>query len=548
MRYFKETYLPFFLMFLLAMGGCASGNRKPAHQAPAAGAVPAPETPAGDVLPSADHELEESDLPDPEGGQTFSDRPSRERTATSDAEAGARLEEALAAFQDAQFAWESEDLDRALQRLDDAYAVIIEINTPPDSPFSQERDGSRLLIAQRIQQIYASRLMPAGENHKTIPLVENSYVLREIQSFQNRERQFFLESYKRSGQYRSMILEELRKGGLPDEIAWLPLIESGFKVRALSRARALGLWQFIPSTGYRFGLTRDKWIDGRMDPLKATRAAVKYLSELHGLFGDWTTALASYNCGEFRVQSVIRSQHIDYLDNFWDLFNKLPFETARFVPRFIAVNLIIENPEKYGFVLPEPDPPLQFENIRIDKPVKLTALSATLGLGPHDLTQLNPELRHDSTPDTEYHLKVPMGSGERVVAALPSLSRYVPPEAVFSWHSVRSGETLGGIARRYRTTVAAIVRLNSLKNSRLIHPGQRLKIPGAGVAAGQPVAAKPSPPPPGGSVTHTVRSGDTLFQLARHYNTTVQRIKADNGLQGDGINVGQRLVIRSGTT
>lgn len=546
MRNLKQVSLVFLLALVLIAGGCASGSRKAALQAPAPETVaPTGATPAVETAPDAPEGPLEGPFQERAVEESFADLQIRERTVTPDEEAAARLEEALAAFQDAQFAWESEDPDQALQRLDDAYAVILEINVPTDSPFSQEKNGLRLLIAQRIQQIYASRLLPAGENHKTIPLVENEYVLREINLFQTRERQFFEESYKRSGQYREMMLAELRKGGLPEEISWLPLIESGFKVRALSRARALGLWQFISSTGYRFGLTRDKWIDERMDPVKSTRAAVQYLSELHGLFGDWTTALASYNCGEFRVQNVIRSQHINYLDNFWDLFRNLPRETARFVPRFIAVNLIVNNPEKYGFILPEPDPPLRYETITINRPVRLTDLSAALGLGPHDLTNMNPELRHNSTPDTDYQLKVPVGTGERVVATLASLSRYLPPEAVYSWHVVRRGETLGGIARRYRTTVAAITRMNSLKNPRLIHPGQRLKIPGAGsgaAAAAQPAAA------PGSEITHVVRAGETLFQLARRYNTTVQRIKSDNGLRGDGINVGQRLVIRVGTT
>jgi membrane-bound lytic murein transglycosylase D len=133
-----------------------------------------------------------------------------------------------------------------------------------------------------------------------------------------------------------MILEKLEAAGLPAELSWLPLIESGFKVKALSRARALGLWQFIPSTGYKFGLKRDQYIDERIDFEKSSDAAIAYLKELHNIFGDWSTVLAAYNCGEGRVLRVIRTQNINYLDDFWDLFGRLPFETARYVPRFLA--------------------------------------------------------------------------------------------------------------------------------------------------------------------------------------------------------------------
>ncbi|MFC2158983.1 lytic transglycosylase domain-containing protein, partial [Acidobacteriota bacterium] len=273
------------------------------------------------------------------------------------------LDSAMDAYQDAQAAWNKGDMDTALVALDEAYRLLLQTNLPEDSPLIQEKDELRFLIAQRIQEIYASRLTVAGENHQSIPLVENSHVLAEIKSFQNRERKDFELSYQKSGWYREYILKELRDAGLPEELSWMPMIESWFKTNAYSRARAMGLWQFIASTGYRYGLKRDRYIDERMDFIRASRAAVKYLSELHTMFGDWTTALAAYNCGEFRVQRVIKNQRLNYLDNFWDLYKMLPRETARFVPRFIATILIINSPEKYGFDLPSPNPQLQFDII-----------------------------------------------------------------------------------------------------------------------------------------------------------------------------------------
>ena len=413
--------------------------------------------------------------------------PSENQTQDTEALAGKEdpavvLERALETYQDALAAWERGEWDSAFQALDEAYALILKVELPTDSPLVQEKNDLRLLIAQRIQQIYASRPVTIGDNHKTIPLEENKEVLDEVKSFQTREKADFLEAYKRSGLYRDMILEELRKEGLPEELSWLPLIESGFKVRALSRARALGMWQFISSTGYRFGLKRDRFVDERMDFLKSTRAAIRYLNELHSFFGDWSTALAGYNCGEIRVQNVIRSQRIDYLDNFWDLYRQLPWETARFVPRLIATLLIINNPEKYGFVLPEPAPPLRFETVPIDQPFKLSDLAVTLGVGAAQLTALNPELRYDSTPSYGYLLRVPVGCGERIGAVASGLPKWIPPEAQYTWHSVRKGETLSTIAARYRTSVSAIARLNGLRSVHFIKPGQRLKIPGRGTA------------------------------------------------------------------
>ena len=393
-----------------------------------------------------------------------------------DEEMVATFEEILNLCQEAQTAWEKDDLDGALTILDRAYSLLLKINLPADSPLIQEKNNLRLLIAQKIQQIYASRLVVVGDNHRTIPLEENEEVLAEIRSFQTKERQAFEEAYRRSGFYREIILEELRQVGLPEELVWLPLIESFYKVKALSRAQALGLWQFIASTGYRFGLRRDRWIDERMDPVKSTRAAIRYLTELHDLFGDWTTALAAYNCGEIKVQNIIRTQRVNYLDNFWDLYRRLPRETARFVPRFIAAVLIIKNPEKYGFNLPEPYPPLRWESVTINRPVKLSALAKALEIDPAELSFLNPELRQDATPNYPYELKVPVGTAEKTILAIQNLPKWIPPDPVY--HIVRPGETLSSIARKYRTSVRTLVRLNNIKNPHLIMPGQKIKISG----------------------------------------------------------------------
>ncbi|MCX6561324.1 MAG: transglycosylase SLT domain-containing protein [Candidatus Aminicenantes bacterium] len=394
--------------------------------------------------------------------------------------AAASLEEALDAYTEAKTCREGGDLDGSLKALDRAYALMLKAEVPADSPLLQEKNDLRILIAQRVQEIYACQANPAGTGGKAIPLIENKWVLDEIKSFQTVERGSFLEAYKRSGLYRELIAAEFRKAGLPEELSWLPVIESGYMTRALSKARALGLWQFIASTGYRYGLSRDQWVDERMDPEKATRAAIKHLNDLHTAFGDWATALAAYNCGEWGVQRVINTQHINYLDDFWDLFTRLPFETARFVPRFIAVVLITQNPEKYGIALPATYAPAKYDTVSVAKPAKLSVLSTALGLEATELAFLNPELRLDSTPDKAYELKVPAGYGDRTQQAIAAIPKYVPPEASFSYHVIRSGDTLWSIAQKYRTSLDMVIKLNGITRNALLLPGKRLKVPGKG--------------------------------------------------------------------
>jgi len=466
-----------------------------------------------------------------------------DKSEESEKDASALLEGAFGAYEEAQAAMEREDMDGALAKLDEAYGLLLRMSLPADSPLFQEKNDLRLLVAQRIQKISASRTTLASSINGSIPLVENQWVAREIKSFQTLERKAFEESFRRSGLYREMIIEELRKGGLPEQLSWIPLIESAFKPRALSRARALGMWQFIRSTGYRYGLKQDKYVDERMDPVKATRAAIQYMIELHNLFGDWTTAIAAYNCGEALVQRAIRAQKVDYFDSFWDLFVNLPFETARHVPRFIATLLIVGDPGKYGFDLPSPEPALRYETVQVNVPVKLATLSQNLGIDPTALVTLNSELRHDSTPNYPYDLRVPEGYGKQCLACIASLPQYIPPDVVTDRYTVRPGDTLGAISRRYRTSVDAIVRLNGLRSRTLIRPGQVLRVPSRGGAE----SAAPAPAAkPGETITYIVRLGDTLFQIAKTYKTTVDNIKANNGLASDILVVGQKLVIQAG--
>lgn len=470
--------------------------------------------------------------------------PAEERASGDASETGSErlVAEGLEAVESARVFWQEGDIDSALATLDYAYELLLQL--PDDPNLMQQKEDLRYLVSRLVVDVHGSQLTTAVDLGSSIPLDINADVQREISRFRTSSRQFFLDSYRRSGQYRPMILRKLRAAGLPEELSWLPLVESGFKNRALSSARALGMWQFISSTGSRYGLDRSQWIDERMDPAKSTDAAIGYLTNLHGMFGDWMLALAAYNCGENRVQRLIRGQRNGFLDRFWDLYDKLPRETRRYVPRLLATLLIVNDPVKYGFELPEPMPPIRFEVANVSRHVRLADLDKALGLKTKTLAVLNPELRHGSTPGKAYALKVPAGVASSFDAKLAALPVSAPPaETTYARHRVRRGETLSTIARRYGSSVNAIARASNLRSRHRIRVGQRLKIPRRG--GSQPVAKASSSP--GKTIRHTVRRGDSLWNLASRHGTTVNRIKAVNGLRGDRLAIGQKLVIKTGS-
>jgi len=461
------------------------------------------------------------------------------------------LDSALEFCQASNDYWEHGDLENAVDALDQAYSLILKINANTANPeILQQKEDLRFTISKRITEVYSSRFIVANGNHKAIPMVMNRHVQRALNQFKGRERKFFLKAYIRSGKYRPAILKSLKEAGLPQELSWLPLIESGFKVRAFSRARALGMWQFIASTGYKFGLKRDHWIDERMDPEKSTRAAIAYLKELHQIFGDWTTALAAYNCGEGRVLRKIRTQKINYLDNFWDLYQKLPSETASYVPRFFAVLQIINNPEKHGFTLPPVEDEVATDTVAINKRIHLKTMAKYLGVSYEVLKNLNPELRHNSTPNRTYAFKVPKGNGELLLSKLGKIPVWRPSVPVYVTHKVRNGESLSVIARRYRTNVRDIMTLNRLKNSRYIKAGWKLKIP----TKKRYAYAKSTSPPvlyskaKGKPTEYVVEKGDSLWKIAKRFDTTTMAIKSLNQLNNSRLRIGQVLLLSKAST
>lgn len=454
-----------------------------------------------------------------------------------------QLDEALVFCESAQEFWQRGDLENALESLDQAYSLILAIDPDGPSNVVQQKEDLRFMISKRILEIYASRNIVVNGNHNAIPREINRNVQREIDLFTTGpERSFFIESYRRSGKYRPMILAKLQAAGLPAELSWLPLIESGFKVKALSRARALGLWQFIPSTGYKFGLKRNQYIDERIDFAKSTDAAIAYLKELHSIFGDWSTVLAAYNCGEGRVLRVIRTQNINYLDDFWDLYGRLPFETARYVPRFLAALHVIEHLEQYGMADIEPYPTLDFSTVEINRQVHLKDLAEPMGTTLETLKELNPELRYSLLPPTAYDLRIPVGQREILLADIDQVPLSYPPRPAYVYHRVRRGETLSTIARRYHTSVRKIMRANNLRRSSYIVAGKRLKIPQRGMVVTR-AHHNTSATKEIWNQRHVVKRGESLWTIAQRYGTTTQEIQAMNGLSSTRLRINQVLKV-----
>jgi len=481
-----------------------------------------------------------------EDGSSISDseQPSEKEENNSERTTQEKIDQALELCNYAQQMWEKGKLQEALNNLDSAYYSILEIDSEAYPDFNQQKEDIRFLISKRILEIYASRQIVANGQHNEIPITLNKYVKKEIEILTGRDRRFFEQSLERSQRYRPFIVAELKKAGLPEEISWLPLIESGFKIRALSRARALGLWQFIPSTGYKFGLSRNYYIDERLDPEKATRAAIAYLKELHKLFGDWTTALAAYNCGEYRVLKIIRKQKINYLDNFWDLFQSLPRETARYVPKFLATLHIINNLEKYNIKISKTLSPVKYKTCEIKKQIRLQDIAKEINVNSKVLKDLNPELRYALLPSEPYQLKIPEEKVQLFLAKIDKIKTTYSPPPMYVYHRVRRGDTLSGIAKKYKTSISAISNANHINRRHTIIAGKVLKIPSRHNNMGNKVIASHQIEP-GKTLKYKVKRGDSLWIIARKFGTTTKSIMSVNKLNNTTLSIGQRLYITS---
>lgn len=353
---------------------------------------------------------------------------------------------------------------------------------------------------------------------------------------------------ERARPYLYHIVDELEQRNMPLEIALLPVVESGFQPFAYSHGRAAGIWQFIPSTGKMYGLKQNWWYDGRRDVIESTRAALDYLQKLHNDFGDWQLALAAYNCGEGTVSRAIkRNKKAGKKTDFWSL--KLPKETSAYVPKLIAVSQLVKQPDQYKISLSPINNTPFLTVVDIDSQIDLALAAKLAETSTDEIYQLNPGFnRWATTPTGPHRLVLPLEKAvtfQQALADLPAAER-----VQWSRHKIKSGESLGLIAQHHKTTVAIIKQANGLKNN-TIRAGRHLLIP---VASGKPsdyphtvsqrLATRQNSPRSGNKQIHTVKSGDTWWDLANTYKVSVNKLTSWNGkAPGDTLSLGQKLVV-----
>jgi membrane-bound lytic murein transglycosylase D len=375
----------------------------------------------------------------------------------------------------------------------------------------------------------------------TLDIPANDRVLSFVELFQGRLRPFLAEGLERGYRYLPMVRQIFAEEELPEELVYVPLVESAFKPNALSRASARGLWQFMPATGRQFGLQQTWFIDERSDPERATRAAAQYLKSLARSFdGDWNLALASYNAGPGRVQRALRASGVN---DFWKLTattRYLPRETRDYVPMIMAAILIARNPQLYGFDIGA-SAPYAFERVTVPDAIDLKILAEWSGVTVDELRALNPELRRTTTPMGAHELKVPVGTAAAIQRQLASAE---PLFVHFTYHTVKRGETLAAIARRYRVPLAELLQANGLGNRTLIRVNQTLMIPQHPTRALPTAVARTQSSPAAAPTTYRVQRGDTLYSIARRFDTTVDALKQLNRLRSNRINIGDRLTVR----
>ena len=355
----------------------------------------------------------------------------------------------------------------------------------------------------------------------------------------------------RARPYLYYIAEQLEARGMPTDLALLPIVESAFDPFAYSHGRAAGLWQIIPGTATRLGVTQSWWFDGRRDIVQSTRGALDYLEKLHEMFdGDWLLAVAGYNSGEGHVARALkRAEAAGRPGDFWSIRSHLPRETRTYVPRLLAIRDLIANAEEHGISLPEVPNEPYLAVVETGGQIDMALAAELAGLSTDELYQLNPGVNRWATdPDGPHQMVVPIERAELFAAAVAAL----PAEQRVSWsrHRIKRGETLIAIANAYSTTPAVLREVNGLRGN-LIRAGDYLMIPHAresvddySLSADARLASTVSRERAGERIVHRVRRGDSLWSISQRYNVNVRALASWNGMApGDTLAVGRELVV-----
>ena len=309
-----------------------------------------------------------------------------------------------------------------------------------------------------------------------IPIVINKQVEGFIRYFQTAHRPHFTRWLSRSQRYIPIMQGILKDYGLPTDLVYMAMIESGFNTKAYSRAKAVGPWQFIKGTAIRYGLETTWWFDERRDPIKSTHAAAQYLKNLYDMFDSWLLAAAGYNAGENKIKRAILKHNTE---DFWHMarFRYLKPETRQYIPKLIAAALIAKNPEKYGFANVEYEGLLEYDTVTVTEPTDLRMVAKALDTSYEEIHALNPELLRWCTPPDvlEYTLQIPKGKKDTFNEKYAELKP--KGKMIFHTHKIRPGDTLYKIARIYKTGIQPILEMNHLKSGKYLKPGQHLIIP-----------------------------------------------------------------------
>jgi membrane-bound lytic murein transglycosylase D len=384
--------------------------------------------------------------------------------------------------------------------------------------------------------IVAKARADLATTNSDLPLVVNDYVAVYINFFANTKKghNTLTHSFERAGRYKAMIQRVMAEEGVPQDLIYLAVAESGFNPRALNaRSHAGGMWQFMPHGNY--GLARNAYVDERFDPEKSTRAYARYMKFIYDQLGDWYLSMAGYDWGAGNVQRAV--EKTGYAD-FWELYkrNNLPKETKNYVPEILAAIIIANHPAQYGFDDVTLDPPVLTDTAAINYPVDLRLVSDLVGSPVDELIALNPSLlRLVTPPDASFDLHLPAGTAalfEQRIAAIPEAKRNA-----WRYHRVAAGDTLASVAREFRVTEAELAAANQLSASDSVEGVEALVVPVAPAAA-----------PAARTLLYTVRRGETLVTISDRFGVSLNQLRRWNRITGIKVEPGRRLHVADPST